>query len=429
MIGRDRAYAVTRRKDIAKQRLVWRLCQRYPRAARRLIRHLNAKQLAAGYPADEHFKPVYNPWDQRLCAVPDADMFKAIRDGRASVVTEAIDTLPKTESGCNPDANWRPTSASLPPASICWPSVASTSRSTESPWTLPRRWHSRVSCSATCPTSPAHMDAPGHTICCPQLPAAMPTRPLQGAEAPGGPQGVARGPGRRRSPALYDVGFGEPADGEAHHQEHAMELMSPIDALFLSAESREHPLHVGALQLFEPPAGAGRGFVRETYQAMLQCREIAPLFRKRPTSLHGALINLGWSTDADVDLGYHARRSALPAPGRVRELLELTSRLHSNLLDRHRPLWETHVIEGLRDGRFAIYSKMHHALVDGVSGLTLMRQPMTTDPIEGKLRTAWSPATQHTAIKRRRGRLQQLGACWDRLPGSLPQRCDWRVPR
>lgn len=55
-----------------------------------------------------------------------------------------------------------------------------------------------------------------------------------------------------------------------------MELMSPIDALFLSAESREHPLHVGALQLFEPPAGAGRGFVRETYQAMLQCREIAP---------------------------------------------------------------------------------------------------------------------------------------------------------
>ncbi|OOD79237.1 oxidoreductase, partial [Mycobacterium tuberculosis] len=70
MIGRDRAYAVTRRKDIAKQRLVWRLCQRYPRAARRLIRHLNAKQLAAGYPADEHFKPVYNPWDQRLCAVP-----------------------------------------------------------------------------------------------------------------------------------------------------------------------------------------------------------------------------------------------------------------------------------------------------------------------------------------------------------------------
>lgn len=208
-----------------------------------------------------------------------------------------------------------------------------------------------------------------------------------------------------------------------------MELMSPIDALFLSAESREHPLHVGALQLFEPPAGAGRGFVRETYQAMLQCREIAPLFRKRPTSLHGALINLGWSTDADVDLGYHARRSALPAPGRVRELLELTSRLHSNLLDRHRPLWETHVIEGLRDGRFAIYSKMHHALVDGVSGLTLMRQPMTTDPSRascappGHRRRSTPPSSDGAAA------CNSWGACWDRLPGSLPQRCDWRVPR
>lgn len=77
-----------------------------------------------------------------------------------------------------------------------------------------------------------------------------------------------------------------------------------LEILFaiVAYKSREHPLHVGALQLFEPPAGAGRGFVRETYQAMLQCREIAPLFRKRPTSLHGALINLGWSTDADVDL-------------------------------------------------------------------------------------------------------------------------------
>lgn len=94
-----------------------------------------------------------------------------------------------------------------------------------------------------------------------------------------------------------------------------MELMSPIDALFLSAESREHPLHVGALQLFEPPAGAGRGFVRETYQAMLQCREIAPLFRKRPTSLHGALINSAGrptltSTSATTRGGLPCRRRA-----------------------------------------------------------------------------------------------------------------------
>ena len=92
--------------------------------------------------------------------------------------------------------------------------------------------------------------------------------------------------------------------------------------------------------------------------------------RARPARLPQAIqrrfsakiTNVGWSYDDDVDLNYHVRRSALPTPGRVRDLLELTSRLHGSLLDRHRPLWETHLIEGLHDGRFAIYTKLHHAL-------------------------------------------------------------------
>ncbi len=195
-----------------------------------------------------------------------------------------------------------------------------------------------------------------------------------------------------------------------------MELMSPIDSLFLTAESREHPLHVGALQLFTPPAGAGRTFVRETHQALLQCGDVAPIFRKRPMGFHGAFTNVAWSSDDDVDLGYHVRRSALPAPGRVRELLELTSRLHANLLDRHRPLWETHVIEGLKDGRFAIYTKMHHALVDGVSGVTLMREAMNTDPSDSEFRAPWSPTPKRSPRdQHRRSRLQYLGG----LPGSV----------
>ncbi len=200
-----------------------------------------------------------------------------------------------------------------------------------------------------------------------------------------------------------------------------MELMSPVDALFLSAESREHPLHVGALQLFEPPKGAGRAFARDTHRAMLECQEVAPLFRKRPSSFHGALTNLGWSTDDDVDLSYHVRRSALPAPGRVRDLLDLTSRLHANLLDRHRPLWETHVIEGLRDGRLAVYSKMHHALVDGVSGLALMRQSLHTDPDDTEFRTAWSPAPRRAPRDQEpRGRLQYVGATMRSVAGLGP---------
>ncbi|WP_158019388.1 WS/DGAT/MGAT family O-acyltransferase [Mycobacterium basiliense] len=197
--------------------------------------------------------------------------------------------------------------------------------------------------------------------------------------------------------------------------------MSPVDALFLSAESREHPLHVGSLQLFEPPAGAGHSFVRDTHQAMLECRDVAPLFRKRPTSFHGALTNIGWSIDDDVDLGYHVRRSALPAPGRVRELLELTSRLHANLLDRHRPLWETHVIEGLTDGRFAIYSKMHHALIDGVSGLALMRQSLPADPADTDFRTAWTPGpAREPRGQDLRGRLQRVGGMLGSVAGLAP---------
>ena len=90
VLGTQRGYAVTRRKNMLKQRAVYRMCQRYPRAARRLIRSINAKQLPAGFPVDEHFNPAYNPWDQRLCAVPDADLFKAIGDGKASVVTNRI---------------------------------------------------------------------------------------------------------------------------------------------------------------------------------------------------------------------------------------------------------------------------------------------------------------------------------------------------
>ena len=138
-----------------------------------------------------------------------------------------------------------------------------------------------------------------------------------------------------------------------------MKLISPIDNIFLLGESREHPMHVGGLQLFAPPDGAGPDFVREAYEAMLSATDVQPTFRKHPAFL-GGITNVAWSSDKDIDLEYHLRRSALPRPGRVRELLELTSRLHGSLLDRHRPLWETHLIEGLDDGRYALYCKMHH---------------------------------------------------------------------
>jgi len=168
-----------------------------------------------------------------------------------------------------------------------------------------------------------------------------------------------------------------------------MELISPVDSMFLLAESREHPMHVAGLQLFEPPEGAGPEFLRDIYQSVLATADVAPTFRKHPAELLGGIANLTWAFDKDLDLEYHLRRSALPSPGRVRELLELTSRLHGSLLDRHRPLWESHLVEGLNDGRFAVYTKIHHALVDGVSGIRLMRKALATDPQDHDIRVPW----------------------------------------
>jgi len=96
LLGDERAYAITRRMNASRQVAVWRFCRKYPKVARRLIRYLNARMLPAGYPVDEHFNPPYAPWDQRMCIVPDGDLFRVIRDGSASVVTGHIATFTET---------------------------------------------------------------------------------------------------------------------------------------------------------------------------------------------------------------------------------------------------------------------------------------------------------------------------------------------
>ncbi len=96
LLGEERAFAVTRWMNAACQVGIWRFCQRYPNAARKIIRNLNAKMLPEGYPVDEHFRPPYDPWDQRMCIVPDGDLFRAIREGTASVVTGHIETFTET---------------------------------------------------------------------------------------------------------------------------------------------------------------------------------------------------------------------------------------------------------------------------------------------------------------------------------------------
>src|SRR3954449_3513141 len=174
-----------------------------------------------------------------------------------------------------------------------------------------------------------------------------------------------------------------------------MALMSPTDSMFLIGESREQPMHVGSLQVFELPDGADADLLRVALLDMLEQKDVAPLFRRRPYRSLTTLGQWGWTDDADVDLEHHVRHSALPGPGRVRELLALVSRLHSTLLDRQRPLWELHLIEGLEGNRFAVYTKLHHALMDGISGARLLQRSLSTDPDGETVPAFWTRRPRH----------------------------------
>lgn len=200
-----------------------------------------------------------------------------------------------------------------------------------------------------------------------------------------------------------------------------MEFISPVDAMFLLAESREHPMHVGGLQLFTPPDGAGPDFLRDIYQGLITDADVAPTFRKHPAELLGGIANLTWAFDRDIDMEYHVRRSALPSPGRVRELLELTSRMHGTLLDRHRPLWESHLVEGLNDGRVAVYTKIHHALIDGVSAMRIMRRSLATDPQDHTARVVWGTNGRPAGrVRPRPSRFGELVKIAESIAGFAP---------
>ena len=154
-----------------------------------------------------------------------------------------------------------------------------------------------------------------------------------------------------------------------------MKKLGMIDDAFLRLESRRQPLHVGVLMLFEPPAGAPRDFAAQLAEKLRQSTKAAPPFNWRLVRRNGLHY---WREDGDFDLAHHFVHLALPAPGRIRELLAMVSRLHGGHLDRAYPLWRIYLIEGIEDGRIAVYVKIHHAVVDGVAGIRLLVKCMAT---------------------------------------------------
>lgn len=162
-----------------------------------------------------------------------------------------------------------------------------------------------------------------------------------------------------------------------------MRALGPIDQAFLWLERRQQPMHVGGLMLFKIPEDADENFVREVAE---QFKATTPPVR--PFNQH--LDGMFWNEDDEFDLEHHFRHIALPDPGRIRELLTYVSQEHSALLDRAKPLWECHLIEGIEGNRFALYFKMHHAVIDGIAGMRIAQKSLSSDPHEKAVTPLWA---------------------------------------
>src|SRR6185312_651715 len=145
--------------------------------------------------------------------------------------------------------------------------------------------------------------------------------------------------------------------------------LSAVDASFLYLEQPRTPMHVGAVGVFRAPAG---GFDYERLVEVIERRLVAaPRYRQKVRHVPGELARPVWVDDADFDVAFHVRRSALPRPGTSAQLTELVARLMSRPLDPDRPLWEMYLVEGLADGRFAVITKTHQAMVDGTTTIDI----------------------------------------------------------
>ncbi|MBS7809153.1 wax ester/triacylglycerol synthase family O-acyltransferase [Variovorax sp. PCZ-1] len=151
-----------------------------------------------------------------------------------------------------------------------------------------------------------------------------------------------------------------------------MNHLSGLDATFLHLESPEMPMHVGSLCVLDLPQGfASDDFFEYAKQRVAERMHLADLFTRKLALIPFDLSNPVWVEDEDIDIDYHVRHVTLPKPGTNRLLQQYVARLHSSLLDRSRPLWEFFIIDGLKSGQVALYTKAHHAGMDGQAGIAV----------------------------------------------------------
>ena len=173
-----------------------------------------------------------------------------------------------------------------------------------------------------------------------------------------------------------------------------MEWMSAIDSSFLHIENDTTPMHIGGVSIFAGPPPPFEQ-LREMIAGKM---ELVPRYRQKVRFVPLAAGPPVWIDDPHFSLSYHLRHTAVPAPGGDAELRQMAARVFSQHLDRNKPLWELWVVEGLDDGRWALLSKVHHCMVDGVAATDLM-SVMFSDDSGGSVTRPWAPPPEPSRVE------------------------------
>src|SRR5712692_5731172 len=169
-----------------------------------------------------------------------------------------------------------------------------------------------------------------------------------------------------------------------------MQQLTGLDASFLALETANTTGHIGGLSVLDPSGAPAPLTLARLTEVLAQRIPLVPVLRRKLLNVPLGLDQPYWIDDADFDIEYHVRELALPRPGSDAQLTEQVSRLHARPLDRGRPLWEVYLITGLARKRAAVYTKIHHAAVDGASGTELLTVLLDLTP-EGREMPAAGP--------------------------------------
>lgn len=203
--------------------------------------------------------------------------------------------------------------------------------------------------------------------------------------------------------------------------------LSGVDAAFLEMETTTLHMHVGGVFLLEP--GPDSTFTFDRFQRLVRSRlHLVPRYRQIVADTPLGLAQPIWVDDPDFDLAYHVRHAALPRPGGLDQLLEYAGRILSRQLDRSKPLWEAYVVDGLEDGRIALITKNHHAMIDGVAGVDIVGVLLDADPAspdELPRAQAWEPRPRPGGVERTTEAVRELAS----QPAALAGRAKRIVDR